>query len=310
MGKLEVIFRIRLAYPGLFLGAAKPPAVVHFADTGNTVRLEPPRYGPPPAQPALEGYEQMVLHVERECTDEQGRDTSSSNSDQLRIPQDAARAFWQLFEAIREVAFLQEGKVFMYPVVPAEDIRLNPLVRACESEWIYEGKCLEQLKMGKGIPAIEITDDRWAAAVKRLSGGTPVPVYTRFALDAIYFAEHDPPRGIIMACAAWETALRYYLATVASKRDPAYLLASKLMGIPRLYEFAKAARGGPVFYDWIDKAMSFERVALESFRERMEKLGTARNKLLHAGEMNLPEMGATDHALAVLSAIEWLFATP
>jgi len=310
MGKLEVVFKIRLAYPVLLMGAAGPPAVVHFADTGNTVRLEAPRYGPPPAQPALEGYEQMVLRVERECTDEQGQDTSSNNSDQLRITQDAARAFWQLFEAIREAAFLQENKVFMYPVVPAEDIRLNPLVRACESEWIYEGKSLEQLKMGKGIPAIEITDDRWAAAVKRLGEGRPVPVYIRFALDAIYFAEHDPPRGVIMACAAWETALRYYLATVASKRDPAYLIASKSGNIPRLYEFAKAARGGPLFYDWIDKAMSFERVALESFLKRMEKLGSVRNKLLHEGEMKLEEMAATDHALAVLSAIEWLFAVP
>lgn len=310
MGKLEVIFKIRLAYPGLLMGAAEPPAVVHFADTGNTVRLEAPRYGPPSAQPALEGYELMVVHVERECTDQQGRDTSSNNSDQLRISQDAGRAFWQLFEAIREAAFRQENTVFMYPVVPAENIRLNPLVRGCETEWIYEGKCLEQLKMGKGIPAIEITIDRWAAAVKRLSEGRPVPVYIRFALDAIYFAEHDPPRGIIMACAAWETALRYYLATVASKRDPAYLKAAKGGNIPKLYKLAKAARGGPLFYDWIDTAMVFERDALESFLKRMDKLGSVRNKLLHEGEMKLAEMDATDHALAVSSAIEWLFAGP
>src|SRR5260370_40303428 len=113
-----------------------------------------------------------------------------------------------------------------------------------------------------------------------------------------------------MACAAWEAALRYYLATVASKRDPAYQIASKLMGIPRLYEFAKAARGGPLFYDWIDKATGFEKVGLDSFLKRMEKLGSVRNKLLHEGEMKLEEMAATDHALAVLSAIGRLFAVP
>jgi hypothetical protein len=76
-------------------------------------------------------------------------------------------------------------------------------VRGRESQWIYEGKCLEQAKTGKGIPTIEITDERWRAAVERLGKGEPVPVYSRFALDAIYFAEHDPLRGIIMACVAF-----------------------------------------------------------------------------------------------------------
>jgi hypothetical protein len=296
MGKLEVIFNIQLAYPVLHMSAAEPPAVVYFTDTGNTVRLEVPE----------QGIARVVLHVERECTDEQGKDTSVENADHLRINRDAARAFWQLFDAIREAALPRT--VFMYPVVPSEDIRFNPLVRGFDSEWIYEGACLERVKMGKNMPAIEITSDKWAAAVKRLSEGKLVPIYIRFALDAIYFAEHDPQRGIIMACAAWETALRYYLANVASKRDPAYLLASKLTGIPRLYEFAKAARGGPLFFDSIDNATGLERKGLESFRRRMEKLGGVRNKLLHEGEMELTEMAATDHALAVLSAIEWLFA--
>ncbi len=287
-----------------------PPAVIQFAETGNTVRLEAPECIPAREPSVLEGFEQMTLHVERECTDEQGRDTSENNFERLHINHDAARAFWQLFEAIREAALRLNNTVFMYPVVPSENLRLNPLVRGCESEWIYNGESLEKTKTGKGIPTIQIEDDWWAAAVKRLGEENPVPVYTRFALDAIYFAEHDPPRGIIMACAAWENALRYYLANVASRRDPAYLLASKLVGIPRLYEFATTARGGLLFYDWIDKATGFERVALESFRQRMEKLGRVRNKLLHAGEMKVSEMAATDHALAVLSAIDWLFAIP
>jgi hypothetical protein len=306
MGKLEVIFRVRLAYPLLLIIASETPAIIQFPDTGNTVRLEPPQDGPPPAQPALEGFGQMTLHVERECTEEQGRNHSPTNADRLRINQDAARAFWQLFDSIRDAAFRLDNTVFMYAVVPSENILLNPLVRSCESEWIYEGTSLERLPMGKGLWAIEITKDRWAAAVKRLSEGRPVPVYTRFALDAIYFAEHDPPRGIIMACAAWETALRYYLANVASRRDPVYLVASKGGNIPRLYEFAKAARGGPLFYDWIGKARALERLALESFTARIDKLAGIRNKLLHEGEASFGT-AASDSALAVLSAIEWLF---
>jgi len=310
MGKLEVIFKIRLAYPLVDMGTVEPPAVIYFADTGNTVRIEAPQYGPPTGQPAVEGFEQMTLRVERECTEEQGTDFSCSNSDHLKINQDAARAFWQLFEAIRESALLRDNTVLTYPVVPAEDIRRNPLVRSGEFEWVYDGKSLKQAKLGLNLHAIQLTGDWWADAVKRLGEGTPVPVYTRFALDAIYFAEHDPPRGIIMARAAWETALRYYLATVASKRNPAYRAASKGGNIPRLYKFAKTARGGPLFYDWIDKATGLERVGLEDFLKRMEKLGSVRNKLLHEGEMKLEEMAATDHALAVLSAIDWLFAGP
>ncbi len=308
MGKLDVVFTIRLAYPSLRMSTGEPPAIVKFGGTGNTVYIEAPQYIPATTQSALDGFEQMTLRVERECTDEQGADTSYGNAERLQINQDAARAFWQLFEAIRETGWMRDNTVFMYPVVPAEDLLTNPLVKSCESEWIYNGKSLEQSKTGRGLPVIEITDDRWANAVKRLGDGSPVPVYTRFALDAIYFAEHDPPRGIIMACAAWETALRYYLATVASKRDPANLSVSKGGNIPRLYEVAMTARGGPLFYDFIGKATELERHCLESYRRQMGKLGGIRNKLLHEGKDNLPKGTATDSALAVMSAIEWLFA--
>lgn len=307
MGKLEVIFRLRLAYPLLPMYASQSPAIIQFRDTGNTVRLEPPRDVPQPAQPALEGFAQMTLRVERECTDEVGTDVSPENADRLRINHDAARAFWQLFEAIREAGLRRDNRVFMYPVVPSENIQSNPLVRGCESEWIYEGTCLERLQMSKGLWAIEITDDRWAAAVKRLAEGTLVPVYTRLALDAIYFAEHDPPRGIIMACAAWETALRYYVATVVSKRDSRCVAASKRENIPTLEQLATRARGGPLFYDWVDKANDFERRGLEIYKQRMLELRGMRNELLHEGEAKLPAAAAMDSALAVLSAIEWLF---
>src|SRR5712692_9191640 len=121
MGKLEVIFKIRLAYPLLTMWRVEPPAVVQFADTGNTVRLEAPECIQARERSVLEGYDQMTLHVERECTDEQGRDTSENNFERLHINQDAARAFWQLFEAIREAALRLNNTVFMYPVVPSEN---------------------------------------------------------------------------------------------------------------------------------------------------------------------------------------------
>src|SRR5260370_34429543 len=107
MGKLEVIFRIRLAYPLLRMSASETSAVIQFEK--NAVRLEPPQYGPPHDPPALDGFAHLILHVERECTDEQGRDTSDSNADRLRINQDAAKGFWQLFDAIREAALVRDG---------------------------------------------------------------------------------------------------------------------------------------------------------------------------------------------------------
>lgn len=308
MGKLEVIFRIRLAYPLILMSAAEPPAVVKFPESSNTVRIEVPQVTPPTSQPALEGFDQMIVIVERECTDQQGTDTSQANQETLQIYQNASTAFWQLFEAIRESALRQDNTVFMYPVIPTPDIRRNPLVRSGESEWLYNGNSLERTRFGPNmVPVIQITDDWWGDAVKRLGEANPVPVYRRFASDAVYFAEHDPPRGIIMACAAWETALRVYLATVASKRDPSYELASELRGIPTLYRFVQKARGGPVFYDWIGGASPLERQCFESFREIIGKLGTIRNKLLHEGEANIPPGTATDSALAVMTAIDWLF---
>jgi hypothetical protein len=75
MGKLQIVYRIRLASPAMLcLDTAARPAIAQFPETGNTVRIEPSQYGPAPDQPTLEGSEQMALCVERECTDEQGSD--------------------------------------------------------------------------------------------------------------------------------------------------------------------------------------------------------------------------------------------
>jgi hypothetical protein len=108
-----------------------------------------------------------------------------------------------------------------------------------------------------------------------------------------------------MACAAWETALRYYLANVASLRDPAYLVASRGGNLPRLREFVKAAKGGDLFYDQYGQGLD---TFLDRQLEYMRDLPMFRNKLLHEGEAVSKDIGAVDIVLAVLNAIEWLFA--
>jgi hypothetical protein len=311
MSKLEAVFRIRLSFPLLAHAVNQQPAVITFADTNNSVSIEYPKPGPAPEQPALNGFDEMVLRVSRECTAAEDADVRATKLTGFQIDQDAARAFWQFFEAIRAAALRLDNTVFMYPVVPTHDIQANPLVRRCSVDWTFDGQPLVQSMGQRGVPAIYLTDLWWSDAVDRLKRDKPVPVYTRFALDATYFAEHDPTRGIIMACAAWETALRYYLAEVASKQDPAYLLASsQIRSIPNLRKFAEVARGCALFQDAIDQTQGFERQTFEHFRQRLDELPSLRNKLLHQGKIEISETNARGSASAVLTAIEWLFGTP
>jgi hypothetical protein len=307
MGKLEVVFRVRLSFPLLAHAITQKPAVVKFTDTNNTVSIEFPKPGPAPEQPELKGFEEIILRVERECTVAEA-DPRAKFLNDFQIDRDAARAFWQFFEAIREAALRLNNTVFIYPVVPTHEIQANPLVRQCTEYWTFDGKPIVQSLGQRGLPVIQLTEEWWVEAVERLKRNQPVPVYTRFALDATYFAEHDPTRGIIMACAAWETALRYYLAEVAGKRDPAYLLAStQIRGIPNLRRFVELARGSPLFQDAIDQAQGSEKQTLEYYRQQVQELPGLRNKLLHTGEIKIPETNARGAAEAVLSAIEWLF---
>jgi hypothetical protein len=62
-----------------------------------------------------------------------------------------------------------------------------------------------------------MTERAWEDAEKRLATREEVLPHVSFALDAFYFAEGDPIRAVIMAHAAWETALRYYLTHIALK---------------------------------------------------------------------------------------------
>lgn len=259
-------------------------------------------------------FASLVLHVERECSHVEGHDTSISNARRLNLPRDAARAFWQLFEALRYTRFQGDrsaaadpfvgASVAGYPVDPAEEIQDNPLARTCDTIWVYEGVELPSSPLG-GIPTISITKYSWTETVSRLAKGEPVPPYVSFGLDAAYFSKGDPIRGVIMACTAWETALRYYLANVASKPDPAYLIAANVGNIPRLYSFVKVAKGGPLFHDAAtDPGLS---QFIDRQRECIQRLPEWRNKLVHEGKTAIPDGAATDAAFAVLNAIDWLF---
>ena len=183
--------------------ATKVPAVIRFSDTKNSVSIEVPKLTPPTNQPALDGFDQIVLRFERECTASEESDIRGKKLSGLNVDQDVARAFWLLFEAIREAALRRDNTVFIYPVVPTHELQANPLVRGYAAEWSFDGQPLIENQIRRGLPVIQVTDDWWIDAVGRLAQGQNVPVYTRFALDATYFAEHDPTRGIIMACAAW-----------------------------------------------------------------------------------------------------------
>ena len=98
--------------------------------------------------------------------------------------------------------------------------------------------------------------------------------------------------------------MRYYLATVASTRDPAYLVASQGGNLPRLLDFMKVAKGGDLFFERYGKGSDefFDRQ-----RKCIHQLPTFRNRLLHEGKAAIPPGTATEAVLTVLNAIEWLF---
>lgn len=298
MGRLEVMFRLGLTHPVSIEGPPpQSPAQITFTETGNTVRIEVPRWSAVENQERRGAMASLVLHVERQCSDEEGQDPTFNNYRRLNIPQDAARAFWMLFDTLRYVEFHRKGFLPGYPVAPSEEIQENPLVRTCEAEWVYEAKDMQSGSFG-GIATIGLDDETWREAANRLSTGTKLPPYISFALDAAYFLKGDPVRAVIMVCAAWETALRYYVANVALTP------ANDNSNLPQLRQIAERARGGPLFYDAVVDEFS---ESVESQRKHIEELPRWRNKLVHEGRNLIPKGEAESSVLAVLRAIDWLF---
>jgi hypothetical protein len=303
VGQLEITFRIGLAHHLLALAVPSAPIVASFPETGNTVYIDPPDHRDVTEEQSKMGaFARFTLRVRGECTDQEGRDVGITELRNLRIMSDAAKVFWHFFETVRE-SDLGDGSLAGYPVARAEEIQDNVLVRTCDLECSYDGVLIRVIPL-RSHPAIQITENAWNAAARRLSSQEEVPPPISFASDAAYFAQSDPIRAVIMACAAWETALRYYLANVASKRGPAYPIASQGGNIPRLHAFMKAAKGGDLFHDRYghgsDAHFDYER-------DCIDQLPKLRNKLLHEGRTAIPEGAALDAALAVLNAIDWLF---
>src|SRR2546425_12393973 len=228
LGKLEIVFRLGLAHPLLLPGGIPDiPVSITFPETGNKVLIEPPRPGPwPEGATGYGAFDNLVLHVERECEEKEAEHITYADIERIGINRDAAEAFWRLLETIRDIEFVRHNFVAGYPVVHAEQLQSNPLVRKSEANLSYEGKQISTLPLG-GVASIGIFPDSWEEAVKKLAQDEGVPSYRSYAVDAIYFATSgDPVRAVIMACAAWETALRTYLSTVAAKKSPAYKVAA------------------------------------------------------------------------------------
>ncbi len=305
MGLLEVSLKLGLAYPLMLMYQPIAPIVASFQDTGNIVYIHPPDRVPVTQhQASLGAFDTLRLRVRRECTGQEGQSATLSDFQQkLHVLSDAARAFLMFFETIRECEFREHRSLAGYPVAHTDEIQNNALVRTCDLEWSYNGAYRGIIPLGSH-PIIQITEKSWTQAERRLSAQERILPHVSFALDAAYFAESDPARAIIMACAAWETSLRHYLATVAAARDPAYPIASKSFNIPKLCEFTEAARGGALFYDRYGKGSDefFNRQ-----RDSIRRLPELRNKLLHQGESAIPKGTALDTVFAVLNAVEWLF---
>lgn len=304
MGQLEVTFRIGLAHPLLALTAPSGPIIVSLPETGNTVYIDPPDHrAVTEEQSKLGAFARFTLRVRRECSDQEGRDAAIKECRDLHILSDAARVFWQFFEFVRESDW-KGNSLPGYPVARADEIQDNVLVRTCCLECSYDGAPVRSIPLSSHA-AIQLTENAWQNAACKLPTREELPAPVSFALDAFYFSERDPIRSIIMACAAWETALRYYLANIASKRDPAYLIDSRGGNIPLLYASMKKAKGGELFHDqhWHGDAEFFA-----GQREHIHHLPKLRNKLVHEGKAAIPEGGAFLATLAVLNAVEWLFA--
>jgi hypothetical protein len=299
VGLLEVSCKIGLAHPLIMLHAPGAPIVVSF-DTGNTVYLDPPDHLPVTEyQKNLGAFDRFRLRIRRQCSEEQGRNAALAEVRALHILSDAARVFWEFFETVREADFRKkDSTVAGYPVAQAEEIQDNALVRTCELECFYDGTRMRTIPLSSH-PAIQITEHAWNEAQRRLLARETVPPCVSFALDAAYFAECDPVRAVIMACAAWETALRSYLALqkIAPVRDVYYAKFREL------YKWMRAAKGGELFYDYYgqgnDEHWDYQRRTLS-------ELPAIRNKLLHEGRASIPEGTAFDAVLAVLDAVEWL----
>src|ERR1700694_4647752 len=159
MGILEVTFKIGLSNPLMHGYAASAPLMVTYKDTGNTVEIDPP--GRLPATEAFGHFgslDQLILRIRRECTASEAQNIGIAELSNFRILADAARAFYYLFESMRETDFRENSVVPGYPVTFAEDIQNNSLVTTCDLDWSYDGIQVAQgTRIGGGHLTISVS---------------------------------------------------------------------------------------------------------------------------------------------------------
>jgi hypothetical protein len=312
MGRLVVTFKVGLSYPVMIIGAlAGGPLAVDFP-TGNRVEIEAPDRGPIPVELQQRGVlAQFVVRVQRDCNARDVESPSYRTFQDFHITGDAAEAFWQFFAVVREADLKENHSLAGYPIAPSEEIHNNLMVRCCDLEWSFDGTRSGMMPL-TSIATVRLTDRGWNEARHRLSTRDKLLPHVTFALDAAYFASTDRVRSIIMACASWETALKYYLANIAVNRDLAYsLIAAGDRSIPRLLEFVRIARGGDIFYEYYGTGANAHVLnkLYDQQRKYINQLPTLRNEVLHKGNTEaIPHGMAIEYVLAVLDATDWLFA--
>jgi hypothetical protein len=304
MGKIEIVYELSLAHPVMWpYQRNRPPITMYFQQSGNTVHLFPPDQSQL-AIPTAGTHHTMKVIAER-----QGDKRPLPNEwETFYFSEDAAHAFHTLFNTVRKICYEQTKSVAGYPVMATTNIEQNPLVAKCVKEWRYDDELIQTMNTG-GFYSIELYDGYWETARRRIQSGEDVPAYISFVLDAIYFAMFDPVRAVIMANAAWETAMRYYLINVAGKRDAKFveIAESNKTPIPNLMRAVKETRGGKVLFEWEKGTDEDGRKVITATRQCIDKLPRLRNDLIHQGIAPSSGVEAKQSAIAIMTAIDWLF---
>ena len=284
MSKLEVVFSLGLAHPLLVMDNTSRSATAHLPETGNTVHFMVCDSIRSPDEGA---FETVLLHVEREC-DPQDRDAAQTYAKlkEWGVVRDAATVLGRVLSYIRDEDFVRRQTVNGYPAVVSESPQSNPAVRTARVDVFIDGETVMSMTL-TGFPSIQIAPGVWDCVCDRLERGEDVPAYRGFLLDAYYFTiSGDPLRAVVMACAAWDTALHEFLWSKGvkfSKRDG---------GVHNLRRLAEKTKG---------------KRLLRSLTGPLAKLTETRNKLLHEGRKDLAREDVVGMIYAVDGAILWLF---
>src|SRR6266566_2765421 len=285
MSKLEVVFGLGLAHSLLIMDNTSRTATALFPDTGNTVHLsifenfEWPEEG-------YGAFDMVLLRVERECNPEDREEAQSYAAlKKWGVIGDAATALGRVLSYIRDEDFMRTQAVAGYPAVVSESPHSNPAVQVARADVFFDGKAVTILPL-TGVPSIPVERGVWDRVCERLERGEDVPAYRGFLLDAYYFATSgDPVRAVVMACAAWEIALRQFLSSKGTK-DPGRA------NLLKLRELAEQVKGKLLF----DSHDVETRTALIDALVRLPQL---RNKLLHQGRKDLEREDVVGVTVAV-----------